>query len=74
MHLIEEIKFESSYLNFRYVLQSRSTKNDKRVKEIAKELSDLVVYCRPVPFREDGPSKNLVLAADCKRYLSLWRV
>lgn len=35
----------------------------ERRKKIALELSDLVIYCRPVPFDED--SKDHALLLDC---------
>ncbi len=39
----------------------------ERRKKIALELSDLVIYCRPVPFDED--SKNIALFLECKHSL-----
>lgn len=37
----------------------------ERRKKIALELSDLVIYCRPVPFDEDSKS-------ELYRWLPLW--
>lgn len=34
--------------------QMQEEKQMERRKKIAVELSDLVVYCRPVPFNEDS--------------------
>lgn len=36
----------------------------ERRKKIALELSDLVIYCRPVPFDED--SKSSIHSLNCK--------
>lgn len=33
----------------------------ERRKKIALELSDLVIYCRPVPFDEDSEDSTLTL-------------
>lgn len=48
-------------------------KQMERRKKIAVELSDLVVYCRPVPFNEDSKNQTLCLQnklLDCRR--SFW--
>lgn len=36
----------------------------ERRKKIALELSELVIYCRPVPFDED--SKDYIHSLDCE--------
>lgn len=41
-----------------FCVQLEEGKNMERKKKIALELSDLVIYCRPVPFDED--SKDVV--------------
>lgn len=40
------------------ILQMQEEKQMERRKKIAVELSDLVVYCRPVPFNEDSKIQN----------------
>lgn len=40
------------------LLQIEEGKMMERRKKIALELSDLVIYCRPVPFDEDSEAPN----------------
>lgn len=43
----------------------------ERRKKIAVELSELVVYCRPVPFNEDSTSNSLLLSLFIRFYTFL---
>lgn len=50
------------------VLQLEEGKMMERRKKIALELSDLVIYCRPVPFDED--SKGLHTLPGAQTHIS----
>lgn len=51
----EETKRET-FISLFSLVQMQEGKIMERRKKIALELSELVVYCRPVPFDEDSKS------------------
>ena len=60
-----------SRFHFRFFVLQRleETKHERKMR-IAKEFSDLIVYCRSVPFREDSKYLQTILHYVDKQNLS----